>query len=165
MNQEYTEEQRVTLSGEPAKLPNEASAPDEIDPKNGMHKDYWILSDEGRAKKRIRPLRFNYTHVGKRSKYPLRDLTAEEKERYHSSNYVRFEEYPESESPVTGRFWTQEALDKQGACGASTRMHERFAETYAVNPTFYGATFCSTCGEHFPVSEFVWDDTDVLVGS
>jgi hypothetical protein len=35
------------------------------------------------------------------------------------------------------------------------------AETYARQPTFYGATFCCHCGTHLPVGEqgeFVWED-------
>jgi len=46
-------------------------------------------------------------------------------------------------------------------CGAVTIMNQKIAETYAADPSFYGATFCSTCGSHFPVGEngqFVWDD-------
>lgn len=46
-------------------------------------------------------------------------------------------------------------------CGASTRMGDAIAETYAADPTFYGGTYCATCRDHFPVGaegEFVWDD-------
>lgn len=46
-------------------------------------------------------------------------------------------------------------------CGAVTTMGTALAETYAVNPTFYGATFCATCHAHFSVGEhgqFTWLD-------
>lgn len=43
-------------------------------------------------------------------------------------------------------------------CGGVTTMPLACAETYAKNPSFYGSTFCSTCGGYFPVGaegEFV----------
>ena len=45
-------------------------------------------------------------------------------------------------------------------CGTVTTMGQAIAETYAADPTFYGATFCVACRDHFPVGEagqFVWD--------
>lgn len=53
-------------------------------------------------------------------------------------------------------------------CGASTRMGQALAETYARNPHFYSGTFCATCRAHFPVGEdgeFVWDGTKEKVGT
>jgi hypothetical protein len=46
-------------------------------------------------------------------------------------------------------------------CGMPTRMRADIAETYARDPSFYGATFCAHCRAHFPVGaagEFVWVD-------
>lgn len=46
-------------------------------------------------------------------------------------------------------------------CGAVTTMGRALAETYARQPTFYGATFCVACSMHRPVGlhgEFVWLD-------
>lgn len=46
-------------------------------------------------------------------------------------------------------------------CGVATTMGLALAETYARNPTYYGATFCAGCRDHFPVGEngqFVWED-------
>jgi len=37
------------------------------------------------------------------------------------------------------------------ACGAITSMGGAIAETYAKDPSFYGATFCIRCGKHFPL--------------
>lgn len=49
-------------------------------------------------------------------------------------------------------------------CGTETIMGTKIAETYAVNPRFYGATYCVNCRMHLPVSEFYWKD-GTLVGS
>lgn len=46
-------------------------------------------------------------------------------------------------------------------CGAVTTMSVGIAETYARDPKFYGATYCSSCGMHRPVGwngEFEWLD-------
>src|SRR5688500_688648 len=36
-------------------------------------------------------------------------------------------------------------------CGTKTTMPAACAETYAVNPEYYGSTFCCGCGGYFPV--------------
>lgn len=57
---------------------------------------------------------------------------------------------------------------KPTGCGSVTTMGVALAETYARDPKFYGATFCSYCGDHFPVGEkgeFVWEGTDERFGS
>lgn len=127
---------------------------------------YLVLSDEERAKGFIRPYRSAYRHVGASGpKYPLADLTAEQKERF-GDDWAKYEKYPESESPKQGKFWTQEQLDAIAkGCGTVTIMAPEIAETYARNPHFYGATYCSHCRKHLPVSEFVWAGTDERVGS
>ena len=46
-------------------------------------------------------------------------------------------------------------------CGTATTMARAIAETYARQPTHYGATWCCGCRMHRPVGadgEFVWDD-------
>jgi len=58
-------------------------------------------------------------------------------------------------------------------CGVVTRMGLALCETYARNPSFYGATYCCGCRMHRPVGaagEFTWldeggNDTHVLVGT
>jgi hypothetical protein len=108
---------RVTLSGKPPEEGYEGPAPAPIDPTTGMHKDYWVLSQEERAKGFVRPVRTKYIHE---------------------------------------------------KCGSVTRMGLTLSETYAREPSFYGATYCATCKAHFPVGaqgEFVWDGTDVKVGT
>lgn len=50
-------------------------------------------------------------------------------------------------------------------CAAITTMNQAIAETYARDPGFYGATFCTGCNMHRPVSEFRWTDDSTVVGS
>ena len=54
------------------------------------------------------------------------------------------------------------------SCGAVTTMARSIAETYAREPGFYGATYCTTCQMHRPVGpdgEFVWDGDGSKVGT
>jgi hypothetical protein len=134
---------------------------------NGQQKGYVVLTEAERKKGFVRPVRNTYQHVGMAAPdHKLRDLTDEEQERYRKFGYLKFEEYPESESHVTGKYWTQAELDKvDKGCGSITTMGYALAETYARDPTFYGGTFCVGCGKHFPVDEFVWDGTNERVGS
>lgn len=56
--------------------------------------------------------------------------------------------------PVRRSYW-------HTVCGAETTMAQEIAETYARNPRFYGATYCTTCRTHRPVGEhgeFHWVD-------
>jgi hypothetical protein len=52
-----------------------------------------------------------------------------------------------------------------GGCGSVTSMGRALSETYARDPSFYGATFCCGCNKHLPVSEFVWTADGAPVGS
>lgn len=45
-------------------------------------------------------------------------------------------------------------------CGSVTTMGRALAETYARQPSFYGATYCCACARHAPVAEFVWVGAD-----
>lgn len=50
-------------------------------------------------------------------------------------------------------------------CGRITTMAKPLAETYARDPGFYGATYCTHCGQHRPVGadgEFRWCDPNNL---
>jgi len=51
------------------------------------------------------------------------------------------------------------------ACGTSTTMGRALSETYARDPSFYGATFCVSCNAHYPVAEFTWRADGEQVGS
>lgn len=135
----------------------------------GMHADYIVLTKEERAKGFVRPVRRSYQHVGTAGpEYPLRELTAEEHERYDKYSYYRYEAYPE-DSAMSGRFWTKEQLDNVGkGCGAVTTMGRDLAETYARDPDHYGSTFCVRCNKHLPVGkggEFVWEGEPDRVGT
>lgn len=135
--------------------------------KTGQNAAYLVLSEGERAKGFVRPVRLSYVHVGRpEPKHPLRDLTEEERTEYGHYGYVKFEVYPESESPVTGRFWTQPDLDNIGkGCGTETTMNRAIAETYARTPSFYGATYCCCCCKHLPVEEFRWSAGGQVVGT
>lgn len=50
-------------------------------------------------------------------------------------------------------------------CGTKTTMGKIIAETYARDPKFYNGTFCCFCKNHFPLIEFVWQGTNIEVGS
>ena len=50
-------------------------------------------------------------------------------------------------------------------CGGVTKMANELSETFARDPSFYGGTFCVKCRAHYPVSEFVWDGTDIVMGT
>lgn len=159
--------QRESTSG---RILADHPAPDPEVLPGGQHKGYWVLTQEERAKGFVRPVRRSYCHVGiPGPQGKLRDLTAEEQERYSTCDYVKFEEYDESESPVCGRYWRQADLDQVGkGCGSVTSMGAALAETYARDPGFYGATFCCHCAAHYPVGkygQFVWDGTDERVGT
>lgn len=43
-------------------------------------------------------------------------------------------------------------------CGTSTTMLGDLPESIARNPTYYGKTFCTTCGKHVPVEEVHWEE-------
>lgn len=134
-----------------------------VDPSTGLQKAYLVLSEEERKKGFVRPYRDSYTHVGVRPKYPLRDLTEDEQERFKHSGYVKFETWPDDRLPMTGRYWAQEQLDS--GCDTVTVMGRSLCETYARDPKFYGATYCSGCQKHYPVQEFVWTADGEVVGS
>jgi hypothetical protein len=128
---------------------------------------YMVLSPEERAKGFVRPLRRSYRHVGKKPKYPLLDLTPEQHAQYDHTGfgYVKYEAYPESESPLLGKYWTQKELDRLNGCGTVTTIGLALCETYARDPHFYGSTYCCGCSKHLPVGEFVWSEDGEVVGS
>lgn len=127
---------------------------------------YLVLSEEERARGFIRPVRTQYRHVGPPGpRHPLRDLSPGERLRW-GEEWAKYEEYPESESPLVGRGWTHAQLAAIGnGCGKVTTMGLALSETYARDPKFYGATYCAHCCMHRPVEEFVWEPDGSIVGS
>lgn len=165
---------RCTVSGEMPVNPDNASVPNSATKPDGQHVDHWTMCPTEIMKEGFkRSVRLSYVHVGTPGpRFPLRDLTEEEVKRFNTGGhdpYVKFEDYPESEAPKCGRFWTQADFDKVGkGCGCKTSMPRSIAETYAANPGYYGSTFCCGCGKYLPVGrdgEFVWDGTDERVGT
>lgn len=157
--------QRCTVKGEAPENPDTAPAPTDRTLPDGQKADHWVLCEAERAKGYVRPVRLTYQHVGiPGPKYPLIDLTPEELKRFEDlpDPYIKFEEYPESMSPVTGRYWSQKDLDAiDKGCGTVTTMPRACAETYARQPDYYGSTFCCGCRKYLPVGahgEFIWDD-------
>jgi hypothetical protein len=118
---------------------------------DGQNKKYLVLSQEELAKGYVKPYRSAYIHDAVDApKGPLRDLTAEEHERYDQYLYIKYEEGAE-------RYWTQERLDRsKRKCGVVTTMGLQLSATYARDPKFYNATYCCGCGTHYPLNEFHW---------
>lgn len=137
-----------------------------------QHDAYLVLSEAERAKGFVRPVRRSYVHVGIAGpKYPVRDLTADEIERF-GTEFAKYEEYPKPNpdgSSAVGRFWERSELDAVGkGCRTRTTMGQALAETYAREPGFYGSTYCCECSRHLKVGrdgEFVWDGTEERVGT
>lgn len=136
---------------------------------------YLVLSEEERSKGFVRPVRNSYVHVGKSNSHYKgvnRILTEEERKEYPDKKYVAVLTVltKEDGSFLGGAYVTQEEFDawknntRTGGCNTSTRMGQALSETYARNPSFYGATYCVHCQKHLPVSEFVWEGTNITVG-
>jgi hypothetical protein len=162
----------ATSDGQPPRPGFEdGPAPGPINPVTGQHEAYWVLSEEERKKGFVRPVRLSYKHIGPPGpQNPLRDLTEEEQERYAGCGYVKYEEYPhDEESSITGKFWTQAQLDNvDKGCNRVTSMGLAIAETYARDPSYYGATFCIHCQKHLPIGkfgEFIWQEDGTRVGT
>lgn len=134
----------------------------------GQHEVYLVLSEEERAKGFVRPLRFTYTHAGRsvcgafldprhiRDRKDCWDICAQ-----------KLSHKGPCGSPFYGDLLPSEATQihsthRKGGCGVATKMGQALSETYARDPSFYGATFCVGCNVHLPVDEFVWDDGQPL---
>lgn len=101
----------------------------------GQHEGYIVLCPDERAKGFVRPYRDSYKHVGR-----LDDIV-------NDAGDVVLKDH------------------RLGGCGAVTSMGRALSETYARDPKFYNATFCSQCNRHLPVAEFVWTEDGQQVGS
>jgi len=164
MDKQKLDKSTTTDGKPPAEGFENAPAPQPEGP-SGQAGAYWVLSAEERSKGFVRPVRLSYKHVGVQPEHPLRDLTADEHERYDQFNYAKYEEYPKSadEGDPLGRFWTEAQLNS--GCGTETTMAQSIAETYARDPSYYGSTFCMACSDHLPVEQFVWLDDGSKLGS
>lgn len=149
----------------------------------GQNNCYLVLSEEERAKGFTRPYRDAYVHKGTKierdsegrlfgrlikideAEYPANDHFTKEK------GFGGYIEYPSGHNSL-GKYVTIEEVEAIvnrkthfGGCGALTSMGRALSETYARDPKFYGATFCSGCNKHLPVGEFVWDADGEILGS
>lgn len=139
---------------------------------NGQNKKYLILSEDERAKGFVRPVRQTYVHKGRLFDKGIEIL----EEPYVADNgktYVAIVTVLVNEDGTRkgGTYITQDELHQYnnndgfvGGCGTVTTMSLALAETYARDPNFYGATFCTGCSKHIGVHEFVWEDGE-MVGS
>lgn len=148
-----------------------------VDSSSGQNKAYLILSDEERKKGFIRPVRRSYRHTGKgidgTKMIPIDEYFRQYPDEYSSERqkiykekygYVGYIPAPKNDSPIVGQFITKK--DLYPGCGVVTTMSIELAETYARDAKFYGATFCTGCGAHLPVDEFVWEGgNDEKLGS
>jgi hypothetical protein len=166
-----TEIPRCTASGEMPVNPNDAPTPTSVTRPDGQKADHWVMCPTEIIQAGFkRPIRLKYRHVGLAGpKYPLSDLTPEQKRLWGDDcGVIKFEAYPAG-SHGNGRVWLQADLDRiDKGCGTVTSMPRPIAETYAANPGYYGSTFCCGCGKYLPVGakgEFVWDGTNDRVGT
>lgn len=135
----------------------------------GQHKDYIVLCDKKRAKGFVRPYRDKYIHSGRsicaKTRYVKpgmlggpRDVCA-----------LPFDHEGECEGPTYNVTQAEQSRllesHRKGGCGTETIMGRALSETYARDPSFYGATFCCQCNRHLPVGEFVWSADSETVGS
>lgn len=165
---------KCTVSGEEPINERTESVPNSATRADGQHVDHWVMCPGEIIQNGFkRPVRLTYRHVGRPGpKYPLADLTPEQRERF--GVYAKFEAYP-PDSPegrggsAKGRYWTQAMLDSIGSgCGTVTSMPQAVAATYAAEPGYYGSTFCCGCRIYAAVGrdgEFVWDGTNDRVGT
>ena len=92
---------------------------------------------------------------------PVTDEALEHKENGQQKDYVVL--CPEEREKGFIRPYRDTYIHNK--CGIATKMGSSIAETYARDPKFYNGTFCCGCGGHFPLDEFVWEDTDITVGT
>lgn len=142
----------------------------------GQNECYLVLSEEEIKKGYVRPVRTKYEHRGKdlRSFGIPKILSAEIQEDYKEQGYYAYAEaLPEyrEKTHCIGSYLSRYDFETYkdgfaGGCGVETRMNETIAQTYARQPSFYGATYCMGCKKHLDVREFVWSDNpDQVVGS
>lgn len=104
---------------------------------DGQYENYPVLPEEDRARGFVRPVRRTYVHTG-----------------------VPGSTHQDHVNRQLGR-----PAPEGSGCGVATTMGRALAETYARDPSYYGATFCVGCKDHRPVHEFTWDGTTEQVGS
>lgn len=138
----------------------------------GQNNCYLVLSQEERDKGFIRPFRESYIHMGRKYSDGIKMLDKPEKSEFNGNIYVAIANISIDGKVLGGTYITQKELEQYnrnggyiGGCGVVTTMGYEIAATYARNPKFYNATFCVGCNKHLPLSEFLWSDSNDIVGS
>jgi hypothetical protein len=132
---------------------------------------YLVLSNDEINKGFIRPLRQSYIHVGRKMNDGIELLDNP----YIADNgnvYTALANIVIDGKKLGGKYLTESELNEYndrngyiGGCDTLTKMNITIAETYARDPDFYGATYCCGCQKHLPLSEFIWEGTNDIVGS
>lgn len=136
----------------------------------GQHDGYIVLCPEERAKGFVRPYRDRYEHVGRSI---CGKLIASAGENILGGSRFICDEPHGHEGQCVGshRVVSQpehadiERTHRIGGCNGVTTMGRALSETYARDPSFYGATFCCGCNRHMPIAEFIWTADGQQVGS
>lgn len=136
----------------------------------GQHKAYVVLCPDERAKGFVRPYRDSYIHGGRSicGKYLNMEGNRTLGGRIdicvmkpgHDGECIQFQSLVQPDAAhaqAKGKFPV--------GCGTATTMGRALSETYARDPQFYGATFCTGCNQHLPVGEFQWTADGETVGS
>lgn len=109
----------------------------EIDPITKQQKGYVVLAAEDRRVPESKAVRMTYVHTGAK---------------------------PEGEEFDIDNMDLRTIYERFGGCGNVTRMSRDIAETMAADPSFYTGTFCSGCKKHFPLNQFMWENTKEFLG-
>lgn len=134
-----------------------------------QNKVYLVLSDEERAKGFVRPVRKSYLHVGRKYDGPLEMIDPRV---INDKTYVAIAPVYSNGKRIGGAYLMEHEVQQfmatggyVGGCHTITTMATPIAETYARNPSFYGATYCCHCMRHVSVGECHWEGTNEKVGS
>jgi len=136
----------------------------------GQHKAYIVLCPDERAKGFVRPYRDSYVHGGRAICGKYLHMEGNQKlggyidvcvmKLGHDGECIQFQSLVQ---PQAAHAQAKGLLP--AGCGTVTTMGRALSETYARDPEFYGATFCTGCNRHLPVGEFQWTADGETVGS
>lgn len=163
---ENEEPKMCTTSGRPVE-----TVRSEQTEKTGQHKDYIVLCPDERAKGFVRPYRDAYRHVGEKMCGAYIDPPHIRNNPENTQTLI-CRKAVGHEGSCGDLWWTLPHAEaeqvhrtkRRGGCGKITTMGRSLAETYARDPKFYGATFCTNCNHHLPVAEFTWYEMDGTEG-
>lgn len=75
---------------------------------------------------------------------------------------MNFVPSPETSAEDRAKGYVRPYSDKivHSACETRTGLFDGQARMFALKPDLYSVLFCAHCNSSFPVSEFLWIDTD-----